>query len=230
MCETDPFRDNRELAPFHLYGVVENANGKLLQRVRRRSCGHFTILVVHAAVAGTHKEFGRASQRTGQPRCVQSTAKASKVCSSTRRNHAAVSESLPPHAIADESSKVTLEVWPTGKPVSGPTSRHTGGSLRKSGASRKPTDGKPDDGRGQSAGGDADEHQQMAAREQRCQGQVRILVRLIRLVVISHAEVLRSTSRWPATKITRANNAERPHGDRAPSAMKTMPKAVIAGA
>ena len=87
------------------------------------------------------KSFASGSHRTGQPRCVQFAAKATKVFSSARRSHAAVRAVTPAHGSGDESANVTSTVDPMVKSSTLPTSRQIRGARFQSGARMKPTMG-----------------------------------------------------------------------------------------
>src|SRR5665213_2352414 len=85
--------------------------------------------------------FASASQRTGQPRCVQLMEKAIKVSAFTRRNHAALRAVTPAHGNGEASSYFTAVVSPILKDSTFPTERQTSCVRLKNGARMKPTVG-----------------------------------------------------------------------------------------
>src|SRR3954453_5098932 len=84
-----------------------------------------------------------ASQRTGQPRCVQLAEKAMNSLSFTRRNHSALFAVIPAHGRGDGSIIVTLTVLPMLKSVTLPTDTHLPVVLRKIGVTTNPMSGMP---------------------------------------------------------------------------------------
>src|SRR6185437_16978344 len=82
-------------------------------------------------------------QRTGQPRCEQFTAKATKSLSPVRRSQAALLAVMPAQGSGDASIRLTLVVSPTLKSASLPTARQAMGTFWKSGPRVNPTIGTP---------------------------------------------------------------------------------------
>src|SRR5665213_26594 len=82
-----------------------------------------------------------ASQRTGQPRCVQLMENAMNVSAFTRRNHAALRAVTPAHGSGEASSYCTAVVSPILKDSTFPTERQIFSLRSKNGATRKPTAG-----------------------------------------------------------------------------------------
>ena len=70
-------------------------------------------------------KLASASQRTGQPRCVQLMEKAMKVSAFTRRSHAALRAVTPAHGNGEASSYCTAVVSPILKDSTFPTERQT---------------------------------------------------------------------------------------------------------
>src|SRR5579864_1842774 len=89
------------------------------------------------------KRRASGNHRTGQPRCVQFTAKAANSLSPVRRSHAALWAVMPAQGRGDASVRVTTVVSPILKSPSLPTARQTIGTFRRSGARTNPTNGTP---------------------------------------------------------------------------------------
>src|SRR6185437_5761125 len=87
------------------------------------------------------KSWAFSSQRTGQPRCVQLTAKAVKVWSSLCLSQAADLVSMPAYCSASALSKLTRLVVPMGKSSMWPTARQKVRLRSSSGATRAATTG-----------------------------------------------------------------------------------------
>src|SRR5579871_1681907 len=82
-----------------------------------------------------------ASQRTGQPMCVQLTENAINSSALSRRNHAALLAVMPAHGSGDGSEIETSTVFPISNSSTFPTGIHLLGTLRNNGATTKPTIG-----------------------------------------------------------------------------------------